>query len=141
MSYERVMADHDRIAQLCHGLLTGLDAEDAVLETLMPDFSQLSIAIETLASFELECLYPRLLAIQGEFAQRAAARFREDIEAIRNAKASFMEDWCVDCIRADPDEFRADARAYLDKILQQASTEERAIYPFALKVGALSLRD
>lgn len=141
MSYERVMADHDRIAQLCRDLLTGLDADDAALETLMPDFSRLSIAIETLASFELECLYPRLLAIEGEFAQRAAARFREEIEAIRNAKTNFMEDWSIDCIRADPDEFRAEARRYLDKILLQASTEERTIYPFALKVGALLLRD
>ena len=70
-------------------------AQYAALEALMPDFSRLSLAIETLASFELECLYPRLLALEGEFAQRAATRFRQDIEAIRDAKATTAKESAI----------------------------------------------
>ena len=141
MSYQRLMSENDMIARLCRDLLSELDAEDSALESLQAGFSQLSIAIESLACFELENLYPRLLAIDGAFAEHTAARFRDEVETIRNAKASFMAEWCAECIRADPDEFRAEARAFLNQVLQQTATGARTIYAFALKVGALSLRD
>jgi len=140
MSYEKVMADHDLIARICRELQAGLDRDGIVLEETLGTFSQLSIAIDTLAAFELATLCPRLLAIEGDFATRAGIRFRESVQALSETKAHFMTEWCADCIRADPDEFRVEAHHFIEGVLRHIEDQSRTVYPFALKVGALPLR-
>ena len=141
MSYARLIIDHDRIRAQFAEIDSMIASTATPPARITESLSQLSVALEDHAHIELNQLCPMLLSSGDLPLVEAGHQFRSEVEALREVRQEFFQDWSLECIEVDRDEFHLSFRDLATLIDSQAMHEEKGIYPVSLSKGMLPLRD
>jgi len=81
-------------------------------------------------------LYPELLSCRSNEVRRAAARFREEMGAIRVVADGFFHHWLASgAIGAAPGPFLAELRPLLSALTGRIAAEDGVLFPLAERDG------
>jgi hypothetical protein len=115
-------------ADLANGVLAA--------EVARGHLAQLSGKLTVHLQMEDRSLYPAFLGSGAPEVREVARRFQWEMGDLRNAAGAFWHRWLApDAIAGDPEVFRIDGLALLDKLDQRIRSEDAQLYPLAERFG------
>ncbi|UZK66108.1 hemerythrin domain-containing protein [Sphingomonas sp. M1-B02] len=140
MSYERLIAEHDRIDDAVSQLLALVEVETPDVDAIIIDMAVLSCELSEHLAHEDSFIYPRMIAAQNTGMSDAAKRFVLEFSTLRADWVQYLAEWGRETILADWETFSAETRAMLARLAARISAENNLLYPAALREGAINLR-
>ena len=139
MDYQRLIAEHDEIDQLCHALMSTVTTEQPDLDAILRTRGDLGAALGAHLAHEDSFIYPGMAARRGDPAAVAAA-FVAEFAGLTHDWPLYLAEWSAECIAGDWTTFRNETVAIVRRLRARVRRESEALYPAALRVGAITLR-
>ncbi len=140
MSFERLVAEHDRIDSVAQALgrmiLHAVPSVNAILATR----ALLSTELTAHLAHEDSAIYPRLLAGGCESVAQTAHEFAEEFELLAHDWQIYLDEWDAESITADWAEFCNQTSAVMARLHSRIDRENALLYPAALQAGVIRLR-
>jgi len=141
MSYQRLIAEHDRIDAALVRLLNHVDAVAPDPVDTMLALSRLSDEMREHLAREDALLYPDLIADERHAFPRIAADFEREFAELRDDWSRYLQEWDSLSIQHDWAGFCHETHSIAERLADRVAAENRLLYAAALREGVIPLRD
>jgi hypothetical protein len=139
VDYQRLLAEHDQIDMLCRALMSMVTTEMPDADAILRIRADLAAALGAHLAHEDSFIYPRMAARRGDTAEVAASFVSEFADLTRDW-TQYLDEWSGECIVEDWTTFRHETIAIVKRLRLRVRRENEALYPAALRTGAITLR-
>jgi iron-sulfur cluster repair protein YtfE (RIC family) len=141
MSYQRLIAEHDRVDAALVRLLNHVDAVAPDPVATMLALSRLTDELRGHLAREDAFLYPDLIAGEGRAFPGIAADFVQAFAELRHDWDRYLHEWDSLSIQQDWAGFRHETHSIAARLADRVAAENRLLYAAALREGVIPLRD
>jgi len=142
VSYQRLIEEHDAIDTLVRRIEAEVDTSGPSIPAISALLADLSLAVSNHLSVEDRSVYTRLIVAKDKESVRVKVDFEEAFQALRADWLAYLADWTSsDNVELDWDTFVNETRAMMPRLRQRVREETNLIYPVALHLGFIRLRD
>ncbi len=139
MDYQRLLDEHDEIDALCRGLVRSVTSEQPDPDMILRNRGDLAAALSGHLAHEDSFIYPEI-ARRGGASAAIATEFVAEFAELTEDWSVYLDEWSHDCIVGDWTTFRLETMAIVKRLRLRVRRETDALYPAALRSGAITLR-
>lgn len=140
MSYERLIAEHDRIDAKVAELSALVGAETPDVAAVVIVLSDLSGAVSEHLAHEDSLIYPRMISASHTELSEVALGFVDQFAALTADWGLYLREWGSEQIAGDWQGFRGETRAIMARLAARIGAENELLYPAAFRNGLIPLR-
>jgi hypothetical protein len=139
MDYMTLIAEHDRIDNLCGAmlLLAGGEANPAAAVALLHELAQ---AVDEHLAAEDRLIYDRMWPSDDPTARMNAKLFVDNFAILVADWAIYLTEWTDASIRADWTVFCEQSRSIIARVRDRVRHENELLYPAAFRAGHMTLK-
>lgn len=141
VSYKRLLDDHERITQSVNALLDLVSETCPNIDGLLSLRAKLSTELREHWSNEDQLYHIWNSSPKAADSSKILRSFLDDYAPARSSWDDYLYEWDAESITADWDFFCNETRGVATRFLQKMAVENADIYPLAVKLGLIALRD
>ena len=141
VSYKRLLDDHERITQSVNALLDLVSETCPNIDGLLSLRAKLSTELREHWSNEDELYSVWNSTPKASDSLITLGSFLEDYASVRRSWDDYLYEWDTESIEVDWSFFCSETRGVAAWFLQKMAVENADIYPLAVKLGLIALRD
>lgn len=141
MSYERLIREHDGIAKLLARIEDIAQADRQQTTQVVNLLDELNAAITTHLHNEDALFVTQLINTAPGSKRYAPAEFIDNLTILRQDLRDYLYEWNPECVTLDWPGFCEETVAMTARVKTRVAAETELLYPLALKLGKIALRD
>lgn len=141
VSYKRLLDDHERIANSVNALLDLVSASHPNIDGLLSVRAKLSTELREHWANEDQLYHIWNNSPKAAETAKVLRDFLDDYAPARSSWDDYLYEWDAESIAVDWDFFCSETRGVASRFLQKMEVENADIYPLAVKLGLIALRD